>query len=92
MNIIELSRIRREVEGMADFCKSIGLHPAQYSIQLQEIEMAAVQKAISSNSQMVMDFNRNGSDKMAERWDCSRRTAFRKRDKALKECQLKSTA
>jgi hypothetical protein len=88
MNVIELSRIRREIEDMADFCKAIGLHPSQYMTQLREIEVAAVQKAISSNRQMVIEFNRNGSDAMSQRWDCSRRTAFRIRDRAAKECHL----
>lgn len=87
MEVIELSRIAAEVERFTKFLESIGLHPAIWKASLIEIERAAVQKGAANNRQMVIDFNRNKSDVMRQRWNCSRSTAFRKRDKAAKECQ-----
>ena len=92
MDVIELARVSAEIERLAAFFKAIGLHESLYKAQLIECEQAAVNKILSNNRQMVMEFNRNGSERMAERWDCSRRTAFRIRDKAAKECHLVESA
>lgn len=87
MSSIELSRVALEIGKMEKFLRSIGVHPSLWEHALKDIELAAVQKIIHNNRQILMDFNANGSSAMAERWDCSRRTAFRIRDKAKKECQ-----
>lgn len=88
MNVMELERIASEFKRLADFLTKINLHPSLWKANLIECEQAAVQKIITNNRQMVIEFGRNGSEAMAERWDCSRRTAFRKRDRAAKECQV----
>lgn len=92
MDVIELARVSAEIQRLAAFFKSIGLHESLWKAQLIECEAAAVNKIVANNRQMVLEFNRNGSQAMSERWDCSRRTAFRIRDKAAKECQLPETA
>jgi hypothetical protein len=92
MSSMELTRVAHEIERLAKFFETIGLHTSLWRPQLAECETAAVQKIIANNRQMVMDFNSSGSAAMAERWDCSRRTAFRKRDKAAKECQIIASA
>jgi hypothetical protein len=92
MSSMELTRVAYEVERLAKFFETIGLHPSLWKDRLTECEGAAVQKIIANNRQMVMDFNTSGSAAMAERWDCSRRTAFRKRDRAAKECQITASA
>lgn len=92
MNSFELSRVASEVQRLAEFLRRLGVHPNLWQQQLQDIEMHAVQKIIANNRQMVIDFSANGSEAMAERWGCSRRTAFRWRDKASKECHLEPPA
>lgn len=92
MSVMELERVANEFKRLSDFLTKINLHPSLWKTNLIECEQAAVQKIIYNNRQMVIEFNREGSATMAERWDCSRRTAFRIRDRAAKECQTAATA
>lgn len=86
MDVIELARVSAEFQRLAAFLEQINLHPSLWKANLIECEAAAVNKILANNRQMVMEFNRNGAEVMSQRWECSRRTAFRIREKAAKEC------